>query len=119
MVYINPDHVGKIVEFQDHALKLVIAKPGETNVDQKYILTVRPCNDAGVYLVYWNKTKYSVTSEQAKKHILDAIEIARISSYAPTHTIGIQVPFYPYLTLPATEITKALDVFKSAMDNYF
>ncbi len=113
---VHPDSVGKIVEYQDCPLKIMIEKPGDEN---KFILSVAPTNTARVYMVRWNKISYCATAEQAKKHILTALEIARISTYAPTHTIGIHVPFYPYLQVPATEIEKALDVFKTALENYF
>jgi hypothetical protein len=122
MSYIHPDDVGKIVEFQDKPLKLTIckaedmAKPGNEN---KFVLSVGPTKKNHVYRVRWNNESYSTTAEKAKEHILTALEIARISTYAPTHLIGIHVPFYPFLQMQATEIEKALAVFKTAVDNYF
>ncbi len=122
MSYVNPDHVGKIVEFQDKFMRLVIckaedmAKPGTEN---KFILRVGPTNTVHVYELRCNNLKYSTTAEKAKEHILTALEIARISTYGPTHLIGIDIPFYPFLQMKATEIEKALDVFKTAVDNYF
>jgi hypothetical protein len=113
---VHPDSVGKIVEYQDRPLKITIEKPGD---DNKFILSVVPTNTVHVYTVRWNKVTYCATAEQARKHILTALEIARISTYAPTHTIGIHVPFYPYLQVPATEIEKALEVFNAALENYF
>ncbi len=117
MLYINPDHVGKIVEFQDKPLKLSIYVPGDA--EKGFILSVAPCTHAGVYVLRWNKERYSTTSEEAKRHLLTALEFARISTYAPTHKIAIEIPFYPALIMDATEIEKALDLFKTAMDNYF
>jgi hypothetical protein len=119
---INPDFIGKIVEFQDKFIKLTIckaedmSKPGN---EDKFILSVGPTNVNHVYRVCWNNESYSTTAEKAKEHILTALEIARISTYGPTHMIGIHVPFYPFLQMKATEIEKAIAVFKNAMDNYF
>ncbi len=119
---INPDHVGKIVEFQNKFMRLVIckaedmAKPG---IENKFILKVGPTTVTHVYDLHCNGLKYATTAEKAKEHILAALEIARISSYGPTHLIGIDVPFYPFLQMKATDIEKALAVFKTAMDNYF
>ncbi len=119
---VNPDHVGKIVEFQDKFMRLVIckaedmAKPGNEN---KFILRVGPTKTNHVYELRYNDLKYSATAEKAKEHILTALEFARISTYGPTHLIGIDIPFYPFLQMKATEIEKALAVFKTAMDNYF
>lgn len=120
--FVNPDHVGKIVEFSDVFLRLTICKaedvdkPGNAN---KFILSVGPTTTNHVYKVRCNDKSYCATAEKAKEHILTAMEIARISTYAPTHLIGIHVPFYPMLLMKATEIEKALAVFKTAVDNYF
>lgn len=115
-MHINPDYVGKIAEFQGLPLKLTICKPGDK---KKFILSVRPCKVTGVYIMRYNENEYCATSEQVKNHLLTALEIARISSYAPTHTIGIHVPFYPYIEQSVTDIDKVLAIFKIAMDNYF
>jgi hypothetical protein len=122
MPYINPDHIGKIVEFQDKYLKLIICKAedmSKSGDENKFILGIGPTTVDNVYRVRWNNESYCTTAEKAKEHILTALEIVRISTYGPTHLIGIYVPFYPFLKMKATEIEKALAVFKTAMDNYF
>ncbi len=119
---VNPDHVGKIVEFCDAFLRLTICKPEDMSKpgnEGKFILSVGPTTTNHVYKVRCNNNTYCATAEKAKEHLLTALEIARISTYAPTHLIGIHVPMYPFLQMNATEIEKALAVFKTAMDNYF
>ena len=118
---INPNYIGNIADFQNHPIKIVIKNKDNTD---NFIISVAPCKSIdskynGVYVVSWNNLRYSTTADNATQHVLTALEFARISSYGTEHDICINVPFYPCLRLPATEIEKALDIFKTAMASYF
>ncbi len=101
---------GKIYEFSDSCISVKI---GEI-----FRLLIKPTTETGFMRVLWKKEEYCASFDQIKQHILDAIEIAKLSEYANTETLTVSIPFYPPLTLPLSEADKGLAVLKKALYNY-
>jgi hypothetical protein len=101
---------GKIYEFCDVSISVKI---GEI-----FCMVIKPTNRSGLMSVFWEKEKYCASFDQIKQHILDAIEIAKISNYAISETLTVSIPFYPPLTLTLSEASKGIAILKKALDNY-
>ncbi len=101
---------GKIYEFSDSCISVKI---GEI-----FSMLIKPTTQTGLMRVLWKKEEYCASFDQIKQHILDAIEIAKLSKYAESETLTVSIPFYPPLTLPLLEADKGFQVLKKALDNY-
>ena len=108
-------NAGKIFEFQDKAIRLTLENPEQPNT--KYVLTVGPSTVDGVMNVRHAGNTYGATPEQAKQHILDAIEIASLSLYASNHTLTLNIPFYPNIIVQLSNLPAMKSILMRALDN--
>ncbi len=116
-------HTGLIEEYVAVPLVVKIWEPTNENKDgHGFVLKVQSHENSphGVMTVSCNivKGSYSTTSAKAKEHVLNCLEIARLSIYSPTHLVRIQTPMYPCLSFKATELDKVIEVTKKVMDTY-
>lgn len=106
---------GKIFEFQDKAIRLTLENPEQPHT--KYVLTVGPSTYNGIMNIHQGGSTYGATPEQAKQHILDAIEMASLSVYASNHTLRLDIPFYPNMIIPLTNLLAMKPILMRALDN--
>jgi hypothetical protein len=107
---------GKIMEFVDNGIQLIL---GDPNYETQYVLRVAPSSVGTIIIVSHGKNRYATTPAEAKRHILDAIEIASLSVYAASHTMRLDIPFYPNIIIPLSNLPAIMPVVKRALDNYF
>lgn len=65
-----------------------------------------------------SKDRYCATTVQAKQHIKDVLEIAKLSLYAPTHQLILKIPFYPNLVVAVDKMESVLPLINRVLDNY-
>lgn len=114
-----PFETGKIYEFSNTEVVVVICNPKNPyDEGSKYMLKVSPSLIPNMLSVVWRKESYAATPKQIKQHILDAIDIARISNYADTHELRMQLPYYPILVISLKQITESIPLISRILDNY-
>jgi hypothetical protein len=119
LTHIEP-HTGLIEEYVAAPLVVKIWNPNDKG--SKFVLKVRSYENLpqGVMTISCNTVagSYSTTSAKAKEHVLNSLEIARLSMYSPSHIVHITTPFYPCITFQAAELDKAIEMVKKVMLTY-
>jgi hypothetical protein len=119
----SSSYTGLIEEYVSTPLVVRICDPTNKDPSNKgFILNVKSCEKTpqGVMTIWANTVKgsFSTTSAKAKQHVLDSLEIARLSMYSPSHVVYLETPFYPLLSCKVTEMDKVIEVVKRVMDTY-
>lgn len=107
---------GVIAEFANTCVFIEI-KDGK---ESSFTLKVYPATHVNAFNITSSNSKdsYCATTEHAKQHIKDALEIARLSLYAPTHQLILKVPFYPNLAVEVDKMESVLPLINRVLDNY-
>lgn len=113
----SSDNHGKIYEYVDTAIVFTIENTDPSEGD--FTLRVSPSTVTGTLNVKMDKDRvYSGTFAQVKQHIMDAIEIASLSTYAENSILNISIPLYPRIRVPVTDVEKVRKVLDNALNNY-
>jgi hypothetical protein len=109
---------GKIEEFSTSPIQIEIVNKSDPTAT--FVLTVKPTDVANLFTIASNRLtiKYTASTEQAKQHIKDALEIARISMYATPHHVILHVPYYPNLSITPDKMESVLPIINRILDNY-
>jgi hypothetical protein len=109
---------GKIEEFSIAPIQIEIINKSDPTAT--FVLTVKPTDVANLFTIASNKLtkRYNASMEQAKQHIKDALEIARISMYANAHHVIFHVPYYPNLSISPDKMESVLPLINRILDNY-